>query len=622
MTTAKIAMRSAPSVHRSRLLSGRILASCRCRSPLAVAVAASVLGGGSALAADIYDPTSGQLTIPTLQLGTTTYSNIVVKVGALVSGPTGSSGYSGADSYSPVLNELTVPSVTVGSTPYFNVVVKVAGLVSIDGVAGADTYSGGALSVPTIQVLGGDVYTGVAATVGRIDGVGGGMPTVAVDSYNPATHQVTIPAIASGGRVYTNVAFTPGAVRGVGATQKPDTLVYSFDEPVNGSFPVGLIQGTDGSGNFYGNTAGGGASGAGTVFMVTPGGSQTVLHSFGAGADATGPAAPLIQASDGNLYGATSSGGAYGGGAIYKVTTSGTESIVHSFSGCAFGTCGVAGSDDGNSPGFIIQASDGNFYGTTAFGGTYRQGAVFRITPSGTESVLYSFAGCSSSNCGIAGSTDGVYPYTLLQGSDGNIYGTTLGGGAYPNTIGGTVFQLTLAGEEKTLYSFSGCFAGACGIAGSTDGASPAVGLVQDAAGNLYGVLSGGGAYGQGAIFKLTPAGQESVLYSFSGGGGMPGSADGGDPYGLVLGNDGNLYGAALAGGAYNQGAVYSLTTTGVETILHSFSGGGVLAGSTDGTTPDDLCAGSDGNLYGTTGAGGAGGSGAVFRITIAAPAP
>jgi uncharacterized repeat protein (TIGR03803 family) len=574
---------------------------------------ASLLGGGSTLAADSYDPTSGQLTIPTLQLGTTTYSNVVVKVGPLVSGPAGSSGYTAADSYSPVLNELTVPSVTVGSAPYYNVVVKVAGLVSIGGVAGADSYSGGVLAVPTIQLLGGDVYTGVTATVADIAGVGGGMPSVAVDTYDPSTHQVTIPAIAYGGRVYTNVAFTPGAVRGVGGTEGPDTVLYSFGGSANGSVPAGLIQGNDG--NLYGDTEYGSSSCQGSVFRVALDGTQTVLHCFGGGADGTSPSMPIIQANDGNLYGAATGGGAHGSGAVFKVTTGGTESILYSFAGCTFGTCGVAGSQDGAYPLTLIQANDGNFYGTSAYGGALGQGAVFRITPSGTETVLYSFTGCSFGTCGVAGSTDGAYPFGLIQGNDGNLYGTTEGGGAYPNAYAGTVFRLTLTGQETTLYSFSGCYNGTCGVPGSTDGASPALGLVQDAVGNLYGALSFGGAYGQGAVFKLTPSGAESVLHSFSGSGSVPGSADGAFPYGLILGSDGNLYGSAQYGGAYNEGMVYGLTLAGAETILHSFSDGNTLAGSSDGAYADDVCQGTDGNLYGISPAGGTSGNGAVFRI-------
>jgi uncharacterized repeat protein (TIGR03803 family) len=331
-----------------------------------------------------------------------------------------------------------------------------------------------------------------------------------------------------------------------------------------------LIQGSDG--DFYGTTLAGGTSNVGTIFKVTPSGTETVFYSF-----ASIPYSGLVQGSDGNIYGTTATGGASGRGTVFKITPSGTETVLYSF---------PAGSSDPYTG--LIQGSDGNFYGTTGAGGTSDDGTVFKITPSGTETVLHAFAKSGS---------DGEIPYAgLIQGSDGNLYGTTYNGGASGL---GTVFKVTPSGTETVLYSF----------AGGSDGEHPYGGVIQGSDGNFYGTTYQGGTSGYGTVFKLTPSGTETVLYTFVGG-----SSDGAYPEaGLIQGSDGNFYGNTRQGGASGLGIVFKLTPSGTQTVLHSFAGG-----SSDGANPSaNLVQGSDGNLYGSTGAGGTSGNGTFFKVTL-----
>jgi uncharacterized repeat protein (TIGR03803 family) len=308
------------------------------------------------------------------------------------------------------------------------------------------------------------------------------------------------------------------------------------------------------------------------VFKLTPAGVETLLHSFGAGTDGTLPKSNLIQASDGNFYGTTYSGGTVGAGTIFKITPAGIETVLYSFG---------SGTDGANPQASLIQASDGNFYGTTSGGGANNFGTVFKVTPAGVESVLYSFR---------AG-TDGATPQaSLIQASDGNFYGTTYSSG---NNVGsgvslGTVFKVTPAGVETILHSFGG----------EPDGAGPVASLIQTSDGNFYGTTTAGGSHGQGTVFKITPLGVETLLHSF----GLP--TDGAIPQaGLIKASDGNFYGTTssygLGMGAIS-GTAFKITPAGDESILHSFGA------SADGSTPRaGLIQASDGNFYGTTAFGG-----------------
>jgi uncharacterized repeat protein (TIGR03803 family) len=379
------------------------------------------------------------------------------------------------------------------------------------------------------------------------------------------------------------------------------TTIYDFCSQTgcaDGGAPGGtLLQGHDG--NFYGTTSDTGFVGQGTVFKLTSTGTLTVLHSFTGLTDGGVPRSGLIQASDGNFYGDTEGGGTCG--VAYRITASGTLTPLHEFAG---------GAGDGCQPfGPLVQASDGNFYGTTYLGGpngnlcntgSFGCGTVFKITPGGTETILHNF-------CGQSGCPDGYNPTAgLVQGSDGNLYGETLFGG--PNGYG-AIFKISPSGAGFTvLYSFS-----------SSDGSQPTGGLVQGRDGNFYGTTSQGGANGgaAGTVFKMTPSGTLTTLYNFCRQGNC--RNDGAQPEaGLVQASDGNFYGTTSGGGANVAGTAFAITSDGSFSLLYSFcSLGG--SGCTDGAYPfAGLIQTSDGKLYGVTSAGGnANFAGTAFSLEI-----
>jgi len=368
---------------------------------------------------------------------------------------------------------------------------------------------------------------------------------------------------------------------------------HSFDG-ADGRYPhAALVQATDG--NLYGTTEFGGAGGYGTVFRITPSGTLTTLYSFCPQTgcmDGENPYAGLVQATNGNLYGTTYGGGANGGGTIFKVTESGTLTTLYSF-------CSQTGCTDGENPyAGLVQATNGNLYGTTWGGGTNGRGTLFKITPSDTLTTLYSF--CSQSCC-----TDGENPYAgLVQATNGNLYGTTYGGGA---NGGGTIFKVTESGMLTTLYGF-------CSQSGCTDGENPNVGLVQATDGSFYGATFNGGLSGAGTVFKVTSSGAVTTFYSFCS---QSGCTDGSEPDGaLVEATNGNLYGTtSYLGASGDQGTAFEITLSGTLTTLYSFCSQRRCA---DGAGPvATLVQDTNGNFYGTTGAGGDNNDGTVFSLSV-----
>ena len=353
------------------------------------------------------------------------------------------------------------------------------------------------------------------------------------------------------------------------------TVLYSFKGGTDGSSPfAGLVR--DGAGNLYGTTLHGGGSDFGTVYKLDSSGAETVLHSFTGVPDGQYPQAGLVLDSAGNFYGTTGSGGASGFGTVFKLDTKGAETVLHSFTYMP----------DGAFPSGLVGYAAGNLYGTAAGGGAFGTGTVFKLNAAGKLIVLHNFRG---------GATDGQYPYAgLVRDPAGNFYGTTFGGGASGL---GTVFKLDTTGVETVLHSFAGT---------GGDGTRPYAAL-RDAAGNLYGTTSEGGASGLGTVFKMDTTGAETVLHSFTD---VP---DGASPYaGLVADAAGNLYGTTAGGGAFGMGTVFKLNTAGKLTVLHSFTGG-----ATDGGHPlAGLVRDAAGNLYGTTYSDGFFGLGTVFKLS------
>jgi uncharacterized repeat protein (TIGR03803 family) len=374
----------------------------------------------------------------------------------------------------------------------------------------------------------------------------------------------------------------------------------SFDG-TNGVAPFygSLLHGMDG--NFYGTTYEGGVSknchyrgGCGTVFQVKPRGKLTTLYNFCSQpncADGANPVAGLVQTADGTLYGTVSSGGSSGSGTVFKRTPKGKLITIYTF--CVQGPpC----SDGGGPVGGLMQAKDGDFYGTTQSGGAYFGGTVFKITPRGKLTTLHSFC---ARDC-----EDGTEPMgVLVQSLDGNFYGTTSNGGnnsACAQTPCGTVFKMTSKGKLTTLYTF-------CRQTDCSDGSSPWAGLLQVTDGNFYGTTSAGGDSNQGTVFKITPTGELTTLYTFCTGGNC---SDGYEPVSpLIQAIDGSLYSTTYGGGEFGFGTVFKTTLRGKLTTLHSFN-------STDGCCIyAGLVQSTNGTLYGTTGAGGADGDGTVFEL-------
>jgi uncharacterized repeat protein (TIGR03803 family) len=394
-----------------------------------------------------------------------------------------------------------------------------------------------------------------------------------------------------------------GAATGIVLPGQTFTTLFSFDGTDGGNPFAGLVQATDG--DFYGTTVSGGTNYEGTVFKITPGGTLTTLHSFcpeSGCADGEFPAAGLVQATNGDLYGTTELGGANSGGTIFKITLSGALTTLYSF-------CAVSGCADGQGPGAaLIQGFSGDLYGTTIAGGAHGFGTVFKITPDGTLTTIYSF-------CALAGCTDGQYPYgALVQTGDGDFYGTTSDGGGPNAPFNGTVFKITPNGVLTTLYNF-------CSQSGCTDGGFPLAGLVQTANGDFYGTTQEGGAYcapyGCGTVFRMTPSGALTTLYSFCS---QSGCVDGANPDdALIQATDGNLYGTTvgdvgLIAKAY--GTVFRITTEGELTTLYNFCS---QSGCTDGSNPQaGLIQATNGDFYGTAGESGAYNSwGTVFSESV-----
>jgi len=461
------------------------------------------------------------------------------------------------------------------------------------------------------------------------------------------------------------------------------SVLHTFQYFPHGASPYASLY-LDSSGNLYGTANGGGPYDAGVVFKLDTAGNETVLHTFTGGTDGGNPCGGLVADSAGNLYGTTYQGGIAGAGVnqrgagvIYKIDTSGQYTVLYSFTGEADGSGPIAG---------VILDAAGNLFGTTYNGGMQGKGVVFQLRTAGQETVLYSFAGAP----------DGANPYAgVTADAAGNLYGTTFNGGAHAQ---GAVYKLTPTGQETVLCSFGGS---------GTEGGTPFVGVVldsvdniygaagnvvyklnpagsftklgyvgantnlsgiaRDAAGNLYITSNAGGTseWKYGAVFKLGNSGKPSLLYQFTGdqivsGVSMPGSEDLGLNASVILDSAGNLYGttpfagtaglvyeieaggtvkkrydflpskggatprsgltlsagnlygtAELGGNGANAGVVYKLSPGGREAVLYTFKGG-----KKDGASPEyNIVVDQTGNIYGVTVKGGTYDQGVVYKL-------
>jgi len=373
------------------------------------------------------------------------------------------------------------------------------------------------------------------------------------------------------------LAIVVGAVTTQSAPAQTLHVLYNFAGSSDGGDPyASLIR--DAAGNLYSTFGyGGGTSFSGGVFKVAPDGTETVLYSFTGGADGAFPEAAVIRDNAGNLYGTTTQGGSDNIGVVFKVDPSGTETVLHSFTGGTDGVIPVGG---------LLRDAAGNLYGTTSQGGSSNDGILFKINPSGKETILHTFSG---------GTNDGKYPtYTsLLMDAEGNLYGVTEEGGS---ADGGILYKLSKTGKLTILHSFTG---------GTTDGCNVLGAPFRDAAGNFYGTTSSCGTHTLGTVWKVNKYGKEKVLHSFAGG-----TGDGEYPLaGVTVDAKGNVYGTTSVGGASNFGTVYKVSKSGQFTLLHSFNG-------TDGKNVyGGLVQNTRGTLFGTAQNGGTIGYGTVWKI-------
>ncbi|HEY0795461.1 MAG TPA: choice-of-anchor tandem repeat GloVer-containing protein [Acidisarcina sp.] len=336
-----------------------------------------------------------------------------------------------------------------------------------------------------------------------------------------------------------------------------------------------------------------------TQLTAQPASVFTTIYTFPGGADGANPGG-LIQDKAGILYGTTAAGGGGvcnvsfpgGCGVVFKLNLANKETVLYSFTGGADG--------GGGSSSRLVGDQQGNLYGTRPSGGLFGHGVVFKLDPANKETVLYSFTGGADGGPGLFTGVSG-----LVRDQAGNLYGTTAGGGAFGQ---GVAFKVDPTGKETVLYSFTG----------GADGGQPYTELFMDQQGNLYGTTPAGGdlkvcGFGCGVVFKVDPAGKETVLHTFTGG------ADGADPAApVLLDKQGNLFGTTALGGEYGHyqvfGVLFELDTKGKFRVLHDFSYG-IPSPFSDGVSPEGgLVQDSAGNLYGTTTFGGTRDNGVVFE--------
>jgi len=400
-----------------------------------------------------------------------------------------------------------------------------------------------------------------------------------MNSFYPQVKQSGVAAIAL--TMLAAVVLLAGIA--IPAQAQTESVLFSFTYGPEGAFPLAgpILKGT----TLYGTASQGGYNANGTVWAVnTTTGKETTLYEFQAGDNDGYTPMGGLASYKGSFYGTTCGGphGQPGGpGMIFKLTKSKktyVETILHIFD-----------TSDGACPNFVTPVFDaqGNLYGTTSGGGSGNSGTLFKLTPTGTLTILHNFCNYCAG--------DGQVPQSgVTFDKKGNLYGTTQVGGTYTY---GTLYEVTASGTYQILYNFMG----------GNDGLYPMAPPVLDKKGNLYGTTENGGSGGYGTIWKFNPkTGQKTILYNFSS------TPDGSSPWAgaLVLDKEGNLFGTTTGGGN-GSGTIYELSPDGTLTYLHSFSN------QPDGDQPyGSVVFDKQGNLYTTTTHGGATQYGAVIKVT------
>lgn len=380
------------------------------------------------------------------------------------------------------------------------------------------------------------------------------------------------------------------------AQQYTESVLYSFSSVADGEYPVGGLV-LDAKGNLYGTTQYGGSlagqcaqGGCGTVFKLDATGKKTLLHQFTAGTDGALPNAALAIDKGGNLYGTTVFGG-IGYGTVFKITAAGKYSILHSFGRTA---------SDGKWPlGPVTLDAAGNLYGTTSDLNICASecpgvkdagfGVVWKLSAKGAETILYAFG------------DNGNPVANVIRDGQGNIYGSSFAGTSTATAFyGGALFKVPAKGQESSLYTF-------CADSGCMDGVNPSY-IARDSKGNFYVQVANVGLSAAGAIAKVTPQGQETILYQFCL---QTPCLDGQVITGPLLLQGGTIYGTTNSGGAYGDGVVYQITSSGIETVLFSFD----LVNGGAYSPLGGVIADASGNLYGTA-LGGATNNGCIFKLT------
>jgi uncharacterized repeat protein (TIGR03803 family) len=409
------------------------------------------------------------------------------------------------------------------------------------------------------------------------------------------------------GTIMATNGISPNALQSYSITVVPTptnqvSTVGNFVEADGGGTFSPLCR--DPVGNFYATAQNGGPAFEGALVEMQTNGAESVLHSFADGSVTNDGAQPMsvITGPNGALYGTTFNGGGQGYGVLFTYS-SGTYSVLHRFED------GSVPNDGGYPWPSLLAANDGNVYGVTAVGGTANNGTAFKITPTGTETILHSFRGGGNTN-------DGYDPQSpLVQGSDGNFYGTTLEGGS--TTGGGTgygsAFQMTPTGSVTILHAFAN---------GSltNDGRNPVTGLTEGLDGNFYGMTLNGGTTGEGTIYRVSPSGQFSILRNIGDGTVaddifLSRTVTSIPQQNLVQGPDGNFYGVTEYGGSANKGALFMMNPSGLVVVLHNFGDGSL---PNEGYYPNgNLYLAADGNYYGATESGGANGYGTIYKFVV-----